>query len=41
MYIQKLTLERFRGATNLSMDLGKQLNLFAGANGAGKYHEVF
>jgi predicted ATP-binding protein involved in virulence len=36
MYIQKLTLERFRGATNLSMDLGKQLNLFVGANGAGK-----
>jgi predicted ATP-binding protein involved in virulence len=36
MYIQKMTLERFRGADNLSMDLCKQLNLFVGANGAGK-----
>lgn len=36
MYIQKLNLEKFRGAGNLSMDLDKRLNLFVGANGAGK-----
>jgi predicted ATP-binding protein involved in virulence len=36
MYVHKLTLEKFRGAGNLSIELDKRLNLFVGINGAGK-----
>ena len=36
MYIDKLSLMRFRGAQSLSLDLDKQLNVFVGMNGAGK-----
>ena len=36
MRIQRLTLENFRGARGLSIDLDRQLNVFVGANGAGK-----
>ncbi len=36
MHIQKLTLERFRGAINLPLTLDERLNVFVGMNGAGK-----
>lgn len=36
MHIHKLTLERFRGAQNLSLELNEKLNVFVGMNGAGK-----
>jgi len=36
MYIQKLKLERFRGAQNLPLELHEKLNVFVGMNGAGK-----
>lgn len=36
MYIQKLKLERFRGAQELSLELDRRLNVFVGMNGAGK-----
>ena len=36
MYIQKLNLERFRGARSLRLKLHQRLNVFVGMNGAGK-----
>ena len=36
MYIHKLTLERFRGAKRLPLELHHRLNVFVGMNGAGK-----
>ncbi|WP_300674960.1 AAA family ATPase [Desulfoluna sp.] len=36
MNIRQMTLANFRGATALSLDLHKDLNVFVGANGAGK-----
>jgi len=36
MRIHKLTLERFRGAQRLSLELHEKLNVFVGMNGAGK-----
>lgn len=36
MHIHNLTLERFRGAKNLHLDLHKRLNVLVGMNGAGK-----
>jgi len=36
MHIQKLKLERFRGAKDLTLALNDRLNLFVGVNGSGK-----
>lgn len=36
MYIHKLTLERFRGAHALPLELDDKLNVFVGMNGSGK-----
>ena len=36
MHIRELTLENFRGAQHLPLDLDKRLNVFVGMNGAGK-----
>jgi len=36
MHIQNLTLERFRGAKSLRLDLHERLNVVVGMNGAGK-----
>ena len=36
MHIQKLKLERYRGARSLSISLHRNLNIFVGMNGAGK-----
>jgi predicted ATP-binding protein involved in virulence len=36
MHISVLTLERFRGARRLSLELHESLNVFVGMNGAGK-----
>lgn len=36
MHIDNLTLERFRGAKNLHLDLHERLNILVGMNGAGK-----
>jgi len=36
MHISKLTLQRFRGAQDLPLDLDDKLNVFVGMNGAGK-----
>lgn len=36
MHINNLTLQRFRGAQDLSLDLSDKLNVFVGMNGAGK-----
>lgn len=36
MHIHKLTLERFRGAKELPLELDAHLNVFVGMNGAGK-----
>ena len=36
MHIHQLTLERFRGAGTLHLDLHERLNVFVGMNGAGK-----
>lgn len=36
MHIHHLTLQRFRGANELSLDLDARLNVFVGMNGAGK-----
>ncbi|KXS50963.1 MAG: ATPase [Marinobacter sp. T13-3] len=36
MYIHNLTLQRFRGAQDLSLELDDKLNVFVGMNGAGK-----
>lgn len=36
MHIHKLTLERFRGAQDLPLELNEKLNVFVGMNGAGK-----
>ena len=36
MHIHKLTLERFRGARDLSLDFHDRLNVFVGMNGSGK-----
>lgn len=36
MHIQRLALENFRSARNLSIDLDARLNVFVGMNGAGK-----
>jgi len=36
MYIHRLTLERFRGAKSLPLELHNRLNVFVGMNGAGK-----
>jgi predicted ATP-binding protein involved in virulence len=36
MHINNLTLQRFRGAQDLSLDLSEKLNVFVGMNGAGK-----
>ncbi len=36
MHIHNLTLERFRGAINLRLDLHERLNVLVGMNGAGK-----
>lgn len=36
MHIHRLTLEKFRGAVSLSLDLDERLNVFVGVNGSGK-----
>ena len=36
MHINKLTLQRFRGAQDLPLDLDDKLNVFVGMNGTGK-----
>ncbi|ANB03664.1 AAA family ATPase [Ectothiorhodospira sp. BSL-9] len=36
MHIHSVTLQRFRGADDLSLDLDDHLNVFVGMNGAGK-----
>ena len=36
MHIRQLTLERFRGASSLPLELDARLNVFVGMNGAGK-----
>ena len=36
MHIHNLTLQRFRGAQDLPLDLDDKLNVFVGMNGAGK-----
>lgn len=36
MHIHNLTMERFRGANNLHLDLHERLNVLVGMNGAGK-----
>ena len=36
MHIDKLTLENYRGASHLPLELDKHLNVFVGMNGAGK-----
>jgi predicted ATP-binding protein involved in virulence len=36
MHISRLTLTHFRGASSLPLDLHERLNVFVGANGAGK-----
>jgi len=36
MHISRLTLTHFRGASSLPLDLHEHLNVFVGANGAGK-----
>ena len=36
MHIRKLDMEHFRGASKCSIELGENLNVFVGVNGAGK-----